>query len=333
MTKFGQSLSILALAFLVLLVAGPARAQATRTWVSGVGDDANPCSRTAPCKTFAGAISKTSASGEINILDPGGFGALTITKALTIAGFGVGTGGVLVAGTNGIVVAAGASDVVILKDLDIDGLGPTGGSLAGVQFNSGKQLVIDHCVIYGFQGSGGAGSGVNFQPSSGTSILTMTDTLVENNGSSGGPLIGSGNILIQPKGTASVIAYLNGVKSVNAFRVGIRADGTASTGTTTVTISDSVADSSGNSGIVGSTSATGGGIINLTIQNSTASNNGSFGVHSEGANSTVRLTGSTITGNATGVGTVNNAVLASFGNNSISGNTTNGAPTASISLQ
>src|SRR5213083_3662422 len=84
-------------------------AQATRTWVSGVGDDANPCSRTAPCKTFAGAISKTAASGEINCLDPGGFGAVTITKAITIACEGV-TAGVLAAGTNGIIVNAGAND-------------------------------------------------------------------------------------------------------------------------------------------------------------------------------------------------------------------------------
>ena len=73
-----------------LPVAGSlAHAQATRTWVSGVGDDANPCSRTAPCKTFAGAISKTAAGGEINVLDPGGFGAVTITKSITISSRGL----------------------------------------------------------------------------------------------------------------------------------------------------------------------------------------------------------------------------------------------------
>src|SRR5271170_779269 len=85
------------------LAYGTASAQATRTWVSGVGDDANPCSRTAPCKTFAGAIAKTAAAGEINCLDPGGFGAVTIVKSMTIA-CQAGTAGVLVAGTNGIVV-------------------------------------------------------------------------------------------------------------------------------------------------------------------------------------------------------------------------------------
>src|SRR5436305_14565865 len=100
----------------------PASAQATRTWVSGVGDDANPCSRTAPCKTFAGAISKTAPSGEINVLDPGGFGGVTITKAITIDGGGM-LSCVLVSGTNAIIVEAGANDTVVLRGLDIDGLG------------------------------------------------------------------------------------------------------------------------------------------------------------------------------------------------------------------
>src|SRR6266849_4999076 len=106
-----------------------ASAQATRTWVSGVGDDANPCSRTAPCKTFAGAISKTAAAGEINVLDPGGFGAVTIIKSMTIRSDHF-EAGVLVSGTNGIIVAAGANDRVVLEGLDIEGLG-TG--LNGVQ--------------------------------------------------------------------------------------------------------------------------------------------------------------------------------------------------------
>src|ERR1700684_2024203 len=98
--------SLFGIALLFVISAGSAQAQATRTWVSGVGDDANPCSRTAPCKTFAGAISKTATAGEINVLDPGGFGAVTITKAITIRSDHI-EAGVLVAGTNGIVVSAG----------------------------------------------------------------------------------------------------------------------------------------------------------------------------------------------------------------------------------
>src|ERR1700759_549284 len=120
MRRFG--LLVLTIGFLMpFLASAPANAQATRTWVSGVGDDANPCSRTAPCKTFAGAISKTAASGEINVLDPGGFGAVTITKAISITSQNF-EAGVLVSGTDGIVVSAGANDNVVLSGLDIEGL-------------------------------------------------------------------------------------------------------------------------------------------------------------------------------------------------------------------
>src|SRR5467141_242688 len=113
MSKTRLTLNFLAVAIFTLTVASMAQAQASRTWVSGVGDDVNPCSRTAPCKTFAGAISKTAAGGEINALDPGGYGAVTITKAITIDGGGT-FASILVSGTNGINISAAASDVVNL---------------------------------------------------------------------------------------------------------------------------------------------------------------------------------------------------------------------------
>ena len=144
-----------ALLVMFALAATPAMAQATRTWVSGVGDDANPCSRTAPCKTFAGAISKTAAGGEINTLDPGGFGAVTITKSITIRSDHV-EAGVLVSGTNGIVINAAATDRVVLMGLDIDGLG-TG--LNGVNVIQAGEVLIRDCNIHNFQ-SGGTGVGV-----------------------------------------------------------------------------------------------------------------------------------------------------------------------------
>src|SRR3984893_18082597 len=106
--------SLILFIFVSTVITTGAFAQASRTWVSGVGDDVNPCSRTAPCKTFAGAISKTAANGEINCLDPGGFGAVTITKSLTIK-CQYTEGGILAAGTNGIIINAGANDSVTLK--------------------------------------------------------------------------------------------------------------------------------------------------------------------------------------------------------------------------
>jgi len=147
-----------AAAVLIMLGSSMAHAQATRTWVSGVGDDANPCSRTAPCKTLAGAISKTAASGEIDCLDPAGVGALTITKSITVdCGDGVGgfAGSVLVSGTNGIVVAAGPNDVVFLRNIGIQGLGTSGSAgLNGVRFISGKALHIESLTIIGFGQNG-----------------------------------------------------------------------------------------------------------------------------------------------------------------------------------
>ena len=153
------SLAIL-LGFLTpLLASAPAHAQATRTWVSGVGDDANPCSRTAPCKTWAGAISKTAPGGEIDALDPGGFGAVTITKSITLDGGGGQVASVLVAGTNGIVVAAGGTDVVILRNLRFNGIlgnGSNSGNagINGIRFISGASLTVDKCDIFGFNTNG-----------------------------------------------------------------------------------------------------------------------------------------------------------------------------------
>src|SRR4051795_1302469 len=137
-----------ALALIALAIPASASAQATRTWVSGVGDDANPCSRTAPCKTFAGAISKTANIGEINCLDPGGFGGVTIGKSLTIKCHYT-EGGVLVSGTNAIVINATATDKVTLRGLDINGIGvgaPT--SLTGVKIPSAKRVNLIDNEIY-----------------------------------------------------------------------------------------------------------------------------------------------------------------------------------------
>src|SRR5262249_50900223 len=154
------------------LAVAPANAQATRTWVSGVGDDANPCSRTAPCKTFAGAISKTAIQGEINVLDPGGFGAVTITKSITISSVGF-EAGVLVSGTNGIVISALSSDQIRLIGLDIEGLG-TG--LDGVKVLAAGQVYIINCTIHHF-----TGSGVNMNSSVASSAVTIKDTIITQN--------------------------------------------------------------------------------------------------------------------------------------------------------
>jgi len=129
-------------------VASSAHAQASRTWVSGVGDDVNPCSRTAPCKTFAGAISKTAPHGEISVLDPGGFGTLTITKSITIDGVGTLASTVAGSATNGFVINAGATDVVVIRDLQINGIGAAADGIR--LLSAGTQVVVDNVIVQGF---------------------------------------------------------------------------------------------------------------------------------------------------------------------------------------
>ena len=281
-------------ALLVVALGAPAalEAQATRTWVSGVGDDANPCSRTAPCKTFAGAISKTAAGGEISVLDPGGFGSVTITKSISIVAEDSGEGGLLAAGTNGVVVNAGAGDVVTLRGLIIEGAG-TG--LNGIRFLAGKQLNVERCVIADFRASSaGNGHGISFRPS-GTSHLFVVDTVIENNGIGGN----GGGVLIQPTGTGSATATFNRV-SIPGNVFGLKGDGNGSTGG-----------------------------IKITLNDSAVVNNGSNGIRSEGAaTARVRISNTAITGNATGLSIGAPAQVVSFGNNQISGNGVNGAPTS-----
>ncbi len=174
MIRLRPCAAVAALITIVAVGALPSAAfgQATRTWVSGVGDDANPCSRTAPCKTFAGAISKTAAKGEINVLDPGGFGALTITKALHVRARG-NTAGVLTNAANAINVNAGVNDRVTLSGLDINGLDTAAN---GVKFNSGKSLRIENSQIFGF-----ATAGVSFTPSTANAKLIIDNTVIHDN--------------------------------------------------------------------------------------------------------------------------------------------------------
>lgn len=134
-------------ALLLIGFSSTAFAQATKTWVSGVGDDANPGSRTAPCKTFAGVIAKTAEKGVINVLDPGGFGAVTITKSITIDGGGL-EGGILVSGTNAIVIDAQPDDVIVLRNLQFEGVDT---SLAAVRILNAGAVYIENCRMESFQ--------------------------------------------------------------------------------------------------------------------------------------------------------------------------------------
>jgi len=149
-------------------------AQATRTWVSGIGDDANPCSRTAPCKTLAGAIVKTATGGEINVLDPGGFGAVTITKSITIDGGGV-IGSILSSATNGIIVNA-PNSLVTIRNFSINGAGTTLG-INGIRILAVKKLLVENCTLSNF-----SANGIDFNSTTAADIMINNTTISNANG-------------------------------------------------------------------------------------------------------------------------------------------------------
>jgi hypothetical protein len=277
-----------------------AHAQATRTWVSGVGDDANPCSRTAPCKTFAGAISRTATAGEINTIDPGGFGAVTITKSMTIDGT-AGIAGVLATlGSNGIIVnAAGA--VVILRNLDINGVG-TGAR--GILILAAADVHVENCKIFGF-----ATRGIEDQRTSGK--LLVTDTIVSNTGQTGILALASGS---------SLKVTLDRVRMHNNGNAGFAITGGAQA---------TVTNSSASSNVHGFYADT-GAVLNL--DNSTAFANTGTGINSY-TGAEVRMFSTTVTGNGTGLGASGGSIL-SYGSNRIAGNGIgNGPPTGTIAVQ
>jgi hypothetical protein len=288
-----------------------AQAQATRTWVSGVGDDANPCSRTAPCKTFAGAISKTASGGEINALDPGGFGAVTITKSISIVGDHT-LAGILAAGTSGVIVNAAAGDVVTLRGLDINGAG-TG--LNGIRFLAGAALYVEDCAIYGF-----TQKAIDFEPTT-ASQLFVKDTVLRNNNNG----VNGGGILIRPLAPGnSVRASLEHVRAErNTF--GVRAEDFA-----VVTLRDSVIAGSGFNGVVAVSAVNN---VVVTVENTLVALNGTGGLRSDGGNATIRLSNVTISGNGTGLVSAAGGDIISFGNNHNAGNTVDGGPTTTIPLQ
>jgi hypothetical protein len=305
MNKFRFTINVLAIAIFTFAFASMAQAQATRTWVSGVGDDANPCSRTAPCKTFAGAISKTAVDGEIDALDPGGFGTVTITKAITIDGNGWGS--ILAAGTNGINVnltANSGSNTVEIRNLSINGAF-TG--LTGIKiFNTnvaGVSVFIENCVIFNFRTS--PGRGIDDQANNGGK-LHVSNTLVKNNLNQG--------IIVQSVGPGDVKATLDGVTS-EANGVGVL----SSHSSNIVTCRNCVANSNVTIGFGAETSG------QMDIINSQASHNAT-GVDSNGAGTNVRCSRTTVSRNSVdGLG-FHGGTIMSYGNCEVSANNGNNGP-------
>ncbi|HEX8571198.1 MAG TPA: hypothetical protein VF759_00450 [Allosphingosinicella sp.] len=305
--------------------ATPAAAQATRTWVSGVGDDVNPCSRTAPCKTFAGAISKTAAGGEINCLDPGGFGAVSIIKSMTIS-CPYTEGGAL-AGGNGITFNMPATtDVGFIRGLDIFGVNPP---TNGVRFVNNGSLTIEDTTIRRFNASGSFG--VSYQPSGASRLYILNSTISDNgNGATGG------GILIQPTGASgSAKVEMRGVRVVRNANNGIRIDTTGNTAAAgvSVVIHDSEISGHTANGLQVIT-ALGTSPVSAMVVGASIANNTGTGISASGTGTLIRVADTTVTGNGSGVVAAGGGQIVSFvnpggnGTNRVIGNSSDGAFTS-----
>jgi hypothetical protein len=291
MNKFRFTFQAIALIGLFFAFSSFANAQATRTWVSGVGDDANPCSRTAPCKTFAGAISKTADKGEINCLDPAGYGAVTITKNITIDCEDT-QGAVSAAGTTGVIINAANIDVR-LRGIDINGMG-NGINCIRILGSGTVKLTVDEIVCSGF-----TQHGISIETSTGSSKIVVWNSSFRNNTGNGINtfITGTGSTTITVD--SSLFAF-NGI----GINLGLAAVG--SVNDSTITNNTTGLQASGATSIMSAKD-------NQITHNTT-------GVLA-GSSATIRIGGNLITGNNTGLSGTN---IFTWGGNFVDGNTPGG---------
>ncbi len=294
---------------LTAFFATPSFAQATRTWVSGVGDDVNPCSRTAPCKTFAGAISKTAAGGEINVLDAGGFGSGTVTKSITIDGQGP-MASLLAAGTSGVIVN-GVGITVTLRNLTINGANTTAGN--GIRVVNAAAVNIDRVNIQNFAGTTATtGRGIAIETSAANVRVTITNSDLYNN-------LGIGIHSNPTAGNVILVVDNVRVQKSDASLIQLRSNTRATIDRATLT----------NSRLGAGVNAELGSVV-AHISNSTLANN-AFGVScGAGAPAEMALYQNVITGNTTDGIRLNGGTAVSFGNNAIGFNAGNETPSNTI---
>jgi len=301
---FKLSLKFLTLVICAFAFASLAQAQATRTWVSGVGDDLNPCSRTAPCKTFAGAISKTAKDGEISVLDPGGYGAVTITKSIYINGtHGAGYGSIINSLVNGVIVnITDVNDVrkaVRLRALDINGVS-TG--INGVSIVAANNVYVEDCVIDGNTGDG-TSSGIGIRVATAASVnLFVSDTRIHKNVTG-----------IRVNTTAGFA-----VANIRNCNIEGNTTGVNAASNSFVTVSDSRISNNTSVGLNASVSG-----ANLTAAGNVISNN-ITGINAA-AGSSIKALSNEVVFNTTGFGGTT-AQIQTDGQNRNAGNTTPGAP-------
>ena len=307
MTKLVPSLPAVVTLFIACSAITPAQAQLLRTFVSAkTGNDANNCDLANPCRTFQSAHDKTNMDGEIAVLDPGGYGGITITKSISIINDGAGEASILVSGGGtGITVNGGPSTYVTLRGITVQGVGSGGGT--GLRFNSGFSLTVNDCLFRHH-----SDVGFDFSPTaSGTSNLIVSNTWIADNALDG--------VRIGPSAAGMTLrAAFDRVRVVNNGHDGVFVDGFNSTGTLDVTVNDSM--SANNFTGFDVFSSAGKSATHVMLTRSIVANNTGFAVIVADAPTTeVRIGQSTITGNGLTFA-LTGAVLQSFGDNYIAGN-------------
>ena len=306
------ALSAIAVSLLALTInAGLALAQPARVFVAAQGLDSNPCTFALPCRTFQHAHDVVAANGEIDVLDPAGYGAVTITKSISIQGHGFAGISAPGAGATAIIISAGGTDKISLRGLLIDGVG-TGDR--GIKFLAGGSLDLQDCVIRNF-----VADGLGFFPSA-TSALFVSNSHLSDNG--GGIIVGSAVVA-----TGSASGALDHVVIKNNAGYGIFF------GTPLASVKFSVSDSVISNNSAGVDVFGNGNPLDVTVRNTTISNNGGFGLQAAVAPTIVRVTKSTITGNAQGFAHGAGAQIITGADNFLNGNTADGAPTSTVTLQ
>jgi len=301
---FALSVGALALSFPVHA------AGLTRTFVSSTGADTNPCTTAAPCATFAKAYTEVMPNGIVAALDPGKYGPLTITSAVTIDGNGWAAITAPVGGS-GILIQAESSDSVILRGITVDGADAA--AVSGIQFNSGGSLTITGCVV---RNIGGGADGLDAAASSSSATtLTVSDSAFVNNAGHGIWLLSNDSGAF----TVSITRTLLSGNGFNGTHDGIHAFGEAGTGALTIAVSDSVVANNGNVGV--SAVETGSGTTNVTIVATQIAGNGT-GIEANGSNAKLWLAQSTVASNAAGYSAQSSGVINSYGDNYFSNNGT-----------
>jgi hypothetical protein len=291
-------------------------ANAQDRYVATYGDNANACTRSTPCRTFEGALPKTPAGGTINCLENGNYDRVRITKSITISCENVGATLEPASVFQGVSVEAGPTDVVVLRGLNVVATaGPPG--IVGIEFRSGGSLVVEDCSIRNTGGGPVVSAGIQFEPSTGTSILNIRNTLFTGNGTG---TQGAG-VQIAPTGSGSAnVTISNSNFSGNV--VGIRADSNRTSGSIDLSVVDTVVADGKYHGIV-ALAAT--GRVFASVADSTVTNNLGEGLRAVGANARIRVGTSWVTGNGTGVVSASGGRVQSYGDNKINGNTVDGA--------